>query len=122
MQIDVVAVGDNGDPVPGDLATLIAATREAMANAAIHAGVDRIDVFAERSPQGIEIFVRDTGVGFDPETIDTDRHGVRDSIVARMARAGGTATLHSAPGTGTEVELSLPFTKTSDISTNGATQ
>ena len=122
VQIDVVAVGDNGEPVPGDLGTLIAATREAMANAAIHSGVDRIDVFAERSPQGIEIFVRDTGVGFDPETINTDRHGVRDSIVARMERAGGTATLHSAPGGGTEVELSLPFTQPSDISTNGATQ
>ncbi len=116
VQIDVVAVGDNGEPVPGDLASLIAATKEAMANAAVHSGVDRIDVFAERSPRGIEIFVRDTGIGFDPDSIDRDRHGVRNSIVARMARAGGTATLHSSPGAGTEVELSLPF-QTSSPST-----
>jgi signal transduction histidine kinase len=109
VQIDVVAVGDNGEPVPGDLVTLIAATKEAMTNAAVHAGVDRIDVFAERTPSGIEIFVRDTGVGFDPLSIDGDRHGVKDSIVARMERAGGVALLHSSPGGGTEVELSLPF-------------
>lgn len=111
VQIDVVAVGDNGDPVPGDLATMIAATREAMANAAVHSGVDRIDVFAERSAEAIEIFVRDTGVGFDPDDIDGDRHGVRDSILARMARAGGSAYIFSSPGEGTEVELRLPFTE-----------
>jgi len=109
VQIDVMAVGDNGEPVPGDLGTLIAATKEAMTNAAVHSGVDRIDVFAERSPIGIEIFVRDTGIGFDPDAIDRDRHGVRDSVVARMVRAGGTATIYSSPGAGAEVELSLPF-------------
>lgn len=113
VQIDVVAVGDNGEPVPGDLGTLIAATKEAMANAAVHSGVERVDVFAERSAGAIEIFVRDTGIGFDPESIDGDRHGVRDSIVARMARAGGSASIFSSPGAGTEVELRLPFTSPS---------
>ena len=109
VQIDVVAVGDNGEPVPGDLDALIAATKEAMTNAAVHAGVDRIDVFAERTSNGIEIFVRDTGIGFDPLSVDDDRHGVKNSIVARMERAGGVALLHSSPGGGTEVELNLPF-------------
>ncbi len=109
VQIDVVAVGDNGEAVRGDLAALVAATKEAMTNAAVHAGVDRIDVFAERSADKIEIFVRDTGAGFDTEDIDSDRHGVRDSILARMVRAGGSAVLHSSPGAGTEVELSLPI-------------
>lgn len=118
VQIDVVAVGDNGEPVPGDLAALIAATKEAITNAAVHSGVDRIDVFAERTSRGIEIFVRDTGVGFEPDKIGGDRHGVRDSIVARMERAGGIAIVHSSPESGTEVELSLPFAETN----SGATQ
>lgn len=112
VQIDVVAVGDTGEPVTGDLATLIAATREAMNNAAVHSGVDRIDVYAERSADAIEIFVRDTGVGFDIDTINGDRHGVRDSIFARMTRAGGTAEIFSAPDAGTEVELRLPLRAT----------
>lgn len=119
VQIDVVAVGDNGQAVPADVVALIAATKEAMTNAAVHSGVDRIDVFAERNLDGIEIFVRDTGVGFDPESIGHDRHGVRDSIMARMERAGGNASVYSSPETGTEVELILPFTI--DRESNGAT-
>lgn len=119
VQIDVVAVGDNGKAVPADVAALIAATKEAMTNAAVHSGVDRIDVFAERTPHGIEIFVRDTGVGFDLEAISQDRHGVRDSIMARMERAGGNASVYSSSDAGTEVELSLPFIN--DRESDGAT-
>jgi signal transduction histidine kinase len=33
---------------------------------------------------------------------------VRESIVGRMARHGGRATIHSGPGAGTEVELTMP--------------
>lgn len=87
---------------------LLAATREAVVNAAKHAGVDQIDVYVEVRPDVIEIFVRDTGVGFDPATIAGDRRGLRDSIRARMERLGGSAEIHSSPGEGTEVELSLP--------------
>ena len=56
----------------------------------------------------IEVFVRDTGVGFDPSTVPDDRRGVRDSIEGRLSRIGGTATIHTAPGEGTEVELTIP--------------
>ena len=52
-----------------------------------------------------EVFVRDRGVGFDPDAVDDDRRGVRESIEGRMARHGGRATVHSTPGSGTEVEL-----------------
>lgn len=110
VQINVVAVGDTGAAVHGDLTRLIAATREAMTNAAVHSGVPQIDVFAERSPHAIDIFVRDTGKGFSPDSIDPDRHGVAESIVARMQQAGGVATIDSVPGAGTEVELHLPIT------------
>jgi len=58
----------------------------------------------------LEVFVRDRGVGFDPEAIPQDRRGVRDSIIARMERHGGRAAVHSAPGEGTEVELVMERT------------
>ena len=38
-----------------------------------------------------------------------DRRGLADSIRGRMQRVGGSATVHSAPGAGTEVELVLPL-------------
>ncbi|MGX6448738.1 hypothetical protein ACVU7I_11825, partial [Patulibacter sp. S7RM1-6] len=66
-----------------------------------------ISVFAEAEPGRVEVFVRDRGRGFDPEAIPADRRGVRESIVGRMRRAGGRATILAAPGEGTEVELLL---------------
>jgi len=114
VRIEVVAVGDTADLGIAQISELIAATREAMTNAARHSGVERIDVFAERRPGFIDVFVRDTGVGFDPDRLDADRHGVTDSIVARLARAGGQASIHSSPGGGTEIELSLPVTSIAD--------
>lgn len=98
-----------GDDLPFDQATepLVLAAREAMVNAAKHAGVERIDVYAEHLAGQCSIFVRDRGRGFDPEQIPGDRHGVKESIVGRLARAGGTARIDSAPGRGTEVELTV---------------
>lgn len=112
VSIAVVAVGDTDDLEPADLDALIAASKEAMANAAKHSGSNRVDVYAERRDSVIEVFIRDTGVGFDVNEISEDRHGVADSIVARMKRAGGRAIIHSSAGNGTEVELSMPLKQT----------
>jgi signal transduction histidine kinase len=68
-----------------------------------------VQVFAEVTGDRLEVFVRDRGRGFDPDAVPADRRGVRESIVGRLRRAGGRATIHSAPGQGTEVELSLPL-------------
>ena len=86
------------------------ATREAATNAARHSGSARIDVFAEVRDDLVEVFIRDQGAGFDPDEIDPDRAGIRDSIRGRMERHGGEAIIFSRPGAGTEVELTLPLT------------
>ena len=44
--------------------------------------------------------MRDRGPGFDPDAVPADRRGVRDSIVGRMERHGGRATVALAPGAG----------------------
>jgi signal transduction histidine kinase len=103
VPIEVVTVGDG--PLDGDLEAMVQAAREAMTNAAKFAGSDRIDLYAEVEPAGVEVFVRDRGVGFDPLAIPSDRRGVRDSIVGRMERHRGRAAVHSKAGEGTEVEL-----------------
>ena len=109
VKIEVISVGDTGAAVHVDLSGLIAATGEAMTNAAVHSGVDTIDVFIERNPKSIEIFVRDTGTGFDQDLVGSDRRGISESIIGRMQRAGGHASVNSSPGAGTEVELCLPL-------------
>ena len=105
MAVEVVAVGDC--PLDERLEALVAAAREALANAARFSGADRIDVFAEVTDGRVEVFVRDRGAGFDREQVPADRRGVRESIEGRMARHGGRAAIVTAPGAGTEIELAM---------------
>ncbi len=115
VKVEIVTVGDTHDIEPSAIHGLVAATQEAVTNAAKHAQVTKIDVFAERRPDSIEVFVRDAGVGFDIDAIDPDRQGVRKSIIDRMERHGGGASIHSEPGGGTEVELTQPISVTSTV-------
>ncbi|WP_152647959.1 sensor histidine kinase [Demequina sediminicola] len=103
--VDTVTVGDA--PLSDTLAAAVAATREATANAARH-GIGPISVYAELTATGFEVFVRDAGPGFDPASIEEDRAGIRHSIVGRVQRYGGRATVNSAPGSRTEVTISVP--------------
>ena len=109
VPIEVVCVGDV--PVTEPLRALVLATREAVVNAARHSGASRVDVYAEAGADQVEIFVRDRGTGFDLASVEEDRHGVRDSIIERMRRHGGTADVRSTPGSGTEIRLTQPTVK-----------
>ncbi|WP_414710995.1 PspC domain-containing protein [Pseudonocardia sp.] len=100
-----------GDCVLNDqLAALVQAAREAMVNAAKHAEVGEVSVYAEVEPHAVHVFVRDRGVGFDPDSVSGDRHGLVDSVHGRMRRHGGSAVLRSTPGEGTEVHLEMSRT------------
>ena len=91
-----------------DLNQVIAATKEAVVNAAKHSGAPTVDVYAEVEPALVSVFVRDRGRGFDPEAVPEDRHGLSGSVVGRMQRHGGTARVRSTVGSGTEITLELP--------------
>ncbi|HSJ20961.1 MAG TPA: PspC domain-containing protein [Nocardioidaceae bacterium] len=111
VAVEVVTVGD---ATWTEVARpLVLAAREAMVNAAKHSGADKIDVYAETTPDRVEVFVRDRGKGFDLDAVPEDRLGVRRSIVDRMERHGGAASVRSAPGEGTEVRLSMPLPRRS---------
>jgi signal transduction histidine kinase/phage shock protein PspC (stress-responsive transcriptional regulator) len=112
VAVDVVVVGDR--PFSEAARPLVAAAREAIVNAAKHARVQRVDVYAEITGRGVEVFVRDRGVGFAPEAVAADRHGLADSIIDRMTRHGGSADVRSTPGEGTEVRLRLPLEEEDD--------
>ena len=106
VRIDIVTTGE---PVEA-AAPIIAAAREAMLNAARHAGGD-VSVYLETSPSAIDVFVRDRGPGVLLDDIPADRLGIRESIIGRMSRAGGSATMRpGVGGSGTEVHLHLEVT------------
>ncbi len=103
LTVDVVVVGEH--PLDARLEALVAASREALVNAAKHAGVTTVSVYAEVTDDSASVFVRDRGSGFDPTRTDPSRQGIRGSIVGRLERQRGTAIIRSSPGTGTEVQL-----------------
>lgn len=104
VRVDVVVVGSSTERASGELAS---AAREAMLNAARHAGGD-ISVYIEGAGDTVDVFIRDRGPGFDPSDVPSDRLGVRESIIGRMKRAGGSARVGPGAGdAGTEVHLSF---------------
>jgi len=106
IKVQHVVVGDC--PLDERLTGLVYAAREATVNAAKHAGVGEVSVYAEVEPDSVEIFVRDRGKGFDPAAVPEDRHGLADSIRGRMERNGGELRLRTGLGEGTEVHLRMP--------------
>ncbi|MFB7306356.1 PspC domain-containing protein [Streptomyces sp. NPDC056192] len=106
VPLEVVVVGDC--PLDEKLAAQMQAAREAMVNAAKYGGEGgAVQVYAEVEGRTVFVSVRDRGPGFDPDSVPADRMGVRESIIGRMQRNGGTARLRSVPGGGTEVELEM---------------
>ncbi|MFR0558652.1 sensor histidine kinase [Pseudoscardovia radai] len=108
--IDVVVVGDRR--MTPRLRTMVAAMAEALRNAARH-GAPPISVYAEVMDDAmgfadtVDVYVRDHGDGFDVTHLPEGHRGVRDSILERMRRVSGVATIDSRPGWGTEVHLRL---------------
>ncbi|TSB17958.1 ATP-binding protein [Streptomyces benahoarensis] len=110
VPIEVVVVGDC--PLDEALGAQMKAAREAMVNAAKYGGEGGpVQVFAEVEGRTVFVSVRDRGPGFDLDAVPDDRMGVRESIIGRMERNGGTARLRSVPGGGTEVELEMERTE-----------
>ncbi|HEX4010609.1 MAG TPA: ATP-binding protein [Solirubrobacteraceae bacterium] len=105
MTVELTAIGDRPLDAKGE--ALVAAAREALRNAARHAPGAPVFVFCEIARDRAEVFVRDEGPGFDPRMVASERRGIRDAVIGRMAISGGRATIESTPGEGTEVALVL---------------
>ncbi|WP_411293015.1 PspC domain-containing protein [Streptomyces sp. CBMA123] len=108
VPVELVIVGDC--PMDERIAAQIQAAREATVNAAKYGGGGPVQVYAEVEGRTVSVFIRDHGPGFDPDTVPEDRMGVRESIIGRMKRYGGTARVRPAAGGGTEVELEMERT------------
>jgi signal transduction histidine kinase len=106
VPINAVVVGDA--PLDDKLTAVVDACREAMVNAAKHARADTVSVYAEVAGDTVTCYVRDQGMGFDRKVVPDDRRGITDSIEGRMQRYGGRAEVVTAPGSGTEVRLTMP--------------
>jgi signal transduction histidine kinase len=96
--------------VAGEMAAAVGA---ALDNVTRHCGTQAPAwIFAESDGGVITVTVRDEGPGISPGRLEAaaadGRLGVAQSIRGRIADLGGTVTVVSGPGGGTEVEMSVP--------------
>ena len=104
--IEVVTVGDALPSTQTD--ALLDATQQALVNAVTHGG-EPISVYCEANDKLVEVFVRDHGDGFDINAVPANRLGLRESIIGRVKRRGGTVEIVSRPNWGTEVRMHMPI-------------
>jgi signal transduction histidine kinase len=85
--------------------------REALNNAVKHATATRIDVTLETlMPESLVLRIDDDGVGFDPGEAFCLPSGLGLSMIAERADSvGGHAEIHSTPGQGTAVTITVPL-------------
>ncbi|MFV8228631.1 sensor histidine kinase [Mycolicibacterium fortuitum] len=102
--------------LPGDTGNrVIAAAREVFNNVDRHARASLLTITVTHDSVRFE----DNGIGFDPDAPRTG-HGVTDSILDRMRRAGGNASISSSLGAGTSTELSWRAASTNrDVAPTG---
>lgn len=114
--IEVVTVGDARPSAQTD--ALLDATQQALVNAVTHGG-EPISVYCEAGDELVEVFVRDHGDGFDVDAVPANRLGIRESIVGRIRRRGGTVEIVSRPRWGTEVRMHMPIVATAQRGPEG---
>lgn len=108
-----VATPGSAVVLPSHAATeLVAAVRAALDNTVRHAAGASAYVLLEDEGSEIVVSVGDDGPGIAEgrldEAVAAGRMGVAHSIRSRLVALGGTATLRTAPGRGTEWELRVP--------------
>ncbi|MGV9797416.1 MacS family sensor histidine kinase [Mycobacterium sp. NPDC003449] len=116
---DLVSVSLPADPVLLDVGVsreLFAAAGNALDNVAAHAGPGaHAFVLLEDLGESVTVSIRDDGVGIPDgrlaEAARQGRMGISKSIVGRMDWLGGSATVTTGPGCGTEWELTVPREK-----------
>jgi signal transduction histidine kinase len=94
---------------------LFLAFKEALNNAVKHAAATEVSPQLKTQPDGFSFIIKDNGRGFNPVASGatapepgrtSSGHGL-PNLAARLEKIGGTCQIRSAPGQGTEVELTV---------------
>jgi PAS domain S-box-containing protein len=107
-----VAFDNQGDPVtlPPEISLCVfRILQESLHNALKHSGVRRFEVKVQGSPTEIQLTIRDSGAGFDPELARTTQGLGLISMRERVKLVNGTISITSRPLSGTEVSVRVPL-------------
>jgi signal transduction histidine kinase len=107
-----VELAMQGEPVEASFRVKVALYRllqESLANTVRHASGTMARVQLVTTPKALYVEVRDQGPGFDPVVAaNKGRLGLR-GMQQRVEVLGGVFELHTTPGTGTLISVSLPL-------------
>src|SRR5215218_8963431 len=107
----VVAIAEIDPQVAAELSSqagdVVQLAREALSNVSRHAEATTCRVSLYRTEAGDVLEVDDDGRGFDPAAATGTGHGLRN-VQERAERLGGQAEIHSIPGEGTRVRVTIP--------------
>lgn len=96
-------------PLPELVCTqLVRIAGEAAVNAIRHSGASRVGVLLRYEPNAVRLYTKDDGVGFHDKAPAEPHFGLR-GMQERAKSIGGSLAIHSAPGAGTEIELTVPL-------------
>jgi len=82
--------------------------REAAMNALKHSGAENVWIELQPVDDGVELTVRDDGIGFDTEAPGPEGHFGLAMMRERATVAGGVYSLESSPGEGTTITVRFP--------------
>ena len=93
--------------------TLYRIVQEALTNVTRHAKATQVNVTLQHELQTLRCSIKDNGVGFDVSSLSA-RTGERGlgliGIRERLNSLGGSPSLVSTPGRGTELVITIPYT------------
>jgi signal transduction histidine kinase len=89
-------------------AALMGAVSETLTNVVKHAATASAVLRLTATPTALVVTVVDQGRGFDPVT-QPEGMGLKESIRGRIAESGGTVRIDTAPGAGTCIEITMPW-------------
>jgi len=88
--------------------TLLRIVQEAVSNVKRHSGSRKVRVELVQQDERLRLAIRDWGVVFDPAHVPQGCYGL-EGIRQRARLFGGTATIDSVPGRGTQIIVELPM-------------
>ena len=87
--------------------------QEALKNVEVHARAHHVTVSLRQLGESVQMVINDDGIGFDAIAHAARRKGKGVlgllSMRERAAYVGGTLTVKAGPGSGTEIEVRIPF-------------
>ncbi len=109
--IDVVGGDGTDERIPRTTASVLyRVAQEALQNSLLHASPRHVEIRVWTDADAATVEVRDDGIGFNPDTAQTNHAGVGlFTMRERVALVDGEVEVNSSPGGGTCITASVPL-------------